>query len=131
MTILSNVNHNHNNLTYTVTAVSGGGGGSGQITNSITNSYAFNNSGQHPLLTIPYNSNEVIVDEKATLEVKGTVRINGQDLEERLKTIEKVLMIPERDAELEKEFPKLKKMYDDYINQLEKYRTWKRIKDGS
>jgi len=63
-----------------------------------------------------------------TLEVKGTMIINGVDLEERLKTIEKVLTIPERDVKLEKKHPKLKKLYDEYIAALGKYRTFEAIK---
>jgi hypothetical protein len=63
-----------------------------------------------------------------TLEVKGNMVINGIDLEERLKTIEKVLLIPERDAILEKKYPKLKKMHDEYIAALGKYRTFEAIK---
>jgi len=63
-----------------------------------------------------------------TLEVKGTMIINGVDLEERLKTIEKVLTIPERDVKLEKKHPKLKKLYDEYITALGKYRTFEAIK---
>ena len=63
-----------------------------------------------------------------TIEVKGNMVINGRDLEERLKTIEKVLQIPERDVKLEKKHPKLKKLYDDYINALGKYRTFEAIK---
>jgi len=64
----------------------------------------------------------------AELEVKGRMIINGRDLEERLDTIEKVLQIPERDVILEKKHPKLKKLYDDYINALGKYRTFEAIK---
>jgi hypothetical protein len=64
----------------------------------------------------------------AELEVKGRMVINGRDLEERLDTIEKVLQIPERDVKLETKHPKLKKMYDDYITALAKYRTWEAIK---
>jgi hypothetical protein len=60
----------------------------------------------------------------AELEVKGRMVINGRDLEERLDTIEKVLQIPERDVILEKKHPKLKKLYDEYIHALGKYRTW-------
>ena len=63
-----------------------------------------------------------------TIEVKGNMVINGRDLEERLNTIEKVLQIPERDVILEKKHPKLKKLYDDYINALGKYRTIEAIK---
>jgi hypothetical protein len=64
----------------------------------------------------------------ASLEVKGTVVINGLDLEERLKTIENLLLIPERDAILEAKYPSLKKKYDEYIKSLEKYRMWETIK---
>ena len=64
----------------------------------------------------------------AELEVKGRMVINGRDLEERLDTIEKVLQIPERDVKLEKKHPKLKKLYDEYINALGKYRTFEAIK---
>jgi hypothetical protein len=63
-----------------------------------------------------------------SLDVKGRMIINGRDLEERLDTIEKVLQIPERDVILEKKHPKLKKLYDDYINALGKYRTFEAIK---
>ena len=62
------------------------------------------------------------------LEVKGRMIINGRDLEERLDTIEKVLQIPERDVILEKKHPKLKKLYDEYINELSKYKMWHSIK---
>jgi len=63
-----------------------------------------------------------------TIEVKGNMVINGRDLEERLDTIEKVLRIPERDVKLEAKHPKLKKMHDDYIKELSKYRMWETIK---
>jgi len=63
-----------------------------------------------------------------TIEVKGNMVINGRDLEERLDTIEKVLQIPERDVILEKKHPKLKKLYDEYITALGKYRTFEAIK---
>ncbi len=62
------------------------------------------------------------------LEVKGRIVLNGRDLEERLDTIEKVLQIPERDVKLEVKHPKLKKMHDDYIKELSKYRMWESIK---
>lgn len=63
-----------------------------------------------------------------SLEVKGKMVINGRDLEERLDTIEKVLQIPKRDVKLEKKHPKLKKLYDEYIAALGKYRTFEAIK---
>ena len=63
-----------------------------------------------------------------TVDIKGNLIINGRDLEERLETIEKVLQIPERDVALEKKHPKLKKLYNDYITALGKYRTWEAVK---
>lgn len=78
--------------------------------------------------TTPYDAVLVANQNPASLEVKGKMIINGQDLEERLDTIEKVLAIPERDVKLEKKHPKLKKLYDEYITALGKYRTWESIK---
>jgi hypothetical protein len=63
-----------------------------------------------------------------SLEVKGSVVINGINLEERLDTIERVLAIPKRDAIMEAKYPSLKKKFDEYINALEKYKTFERIK---
>jgi len=85
------------------------------------------NNGQ-PIMTVPHGEQTVVLEKSATLEVKGTVVINGVDLEERLKIIERVLAIPERDATMEAKYPSLKKKFDDYINSLEKYRTFERIK---
>lgn len=87
-----------------------------------------NSSNGNSVMTIPYGEDKVIVEEKAALEVKGKMILNGLDLEERLKTIEKVLMIPERDAKMEAKYPSLKKKFDEYINALGKYRTFEAIK---
>ena len=78
------------------------------------------------------NSNSEVMKINQTnppsIEVKGRMVINGVDLEERLKTIEQVLTIPERDVILEKKHPKLKKLYNEYIEALGKYRTFEAIK---
>ena len=79
---------------------------------------------QHPADTVMV----VNQGDPPTLEVKGNMVINGRDLEERLNTIEKVLNIPERDVILEHKHPKLKELYDAYINALGKYRTFEAIK---
>ena len=75
------------------------------------------------------NSNVVVTNNPAGLEVKGKIIHNGKDLEERLSTIEKVLMIPQRDVKMEDKYPKLKKLYEEYMSELEKYTTWERIKN--
>ena len=87
---------------------------------STGTSTIWNNS---PTETISINQTE-----PPTVDIKGNLTINGRDLEERLTTIEKVLCIPERDVILEKKHPKLKKLYDDYIKELSKYRMWETIK---
>jgi hypothetical protein len=102
----------------------GGGGGGGQIyTTTGTNGASW---------VTPNNYDSVLTvnagKSHPTLEVKGNLVINGVDLEERLNTIEKVLQIPERDVILERKHPKLKKLYDEYINALGKYRTFEAIK---
>ena len=78
--------------------------------------------------TTPYDNILVAKNNPAELEVKGRLVLNGKDLEERLNIIEKVLHIPERDVILEKKHPKLKKLYDEYIAALGKYRTFEAIK---
>jgi len=99
-------------------------------TNTWTNptSTNFTSSNHKTIMTIPHGEEKMVLEKSATLEVKGNVIINGVNLEERLNTIEKVLQIPERDAILEKKHPKLKKLYDEYISALGKYRTFEAIK---
>ena len=111
---------------YTTNTTSLGGGSSGQFLTSTGSNGTTWTTG-----TSTINTNPAITvkgTNPAELEVKGRMVINGRDLEERLDTIEKVLSIPERDVKLEKKHPKLKKLYDEYINALGKYRTFEAIK---
>jgi len=106
-----------------------GSNGTSYTTSAWANpSTSFNSSNNKSIMTIPHGEEKVVLEKSATLEVKGQMILNGKDLEERLNTIEKVLQIPERDVILEKKHPKLKKLYDEYINALGKYRTFEAIK---
>jgi len=108
------------NTTGSTYTLASGTGGAGQIyTSTGINGATWAN---------PTDNVMIVKQNPASLEVKGNVVINGRDLEERLKTMEKLLQIPERDVKLEKKHPKLKKLYDDYINALGKYRTFEAIK---
>lgn len=102
----------------------------GQVYTTNTTAGQFLTSGSNG--TNWSNSNSEVMRINQTnppeLEVKGRMVINGRDLEERLDTIEKVLQIPERDVILERKHPKLKKLYDEYITALGKYRTFESIK---
>jgi hypothetical protein len=102
---------------------------SGQVYTTNTTSGQFLTSGSNGTTWANTADNVMVVSNNpASLEVKGRVKINGRDLEDRLDTIEKVLQIPERDVTLEKKHPKLQEMYYDYINALAKYRMWEAIK---
>lgn len=102
----------------------------GTISNSTwtTPSTNFTSTNNKAVLTIPAGQEKVILEKDAALEVKGKVIINGIDLEERLKTIEYVLGLPERDATIEAKYPSLKKKYDEYVKDLGKYRTFEALK---
>jgi hypothetical protein len=116
-------------ITYTTNTTAGQFLTSASNGTSWTNpSTQFNNSNGKPIMTMPNGTDEIVLEKDATLTVKGKVVINDRDLEERLDTIEKVLQIPERDVKLEKKHPKLKKLYDEYIQALGKYRTFEAIK---
>jgi len=128
MTIISKPASNIKNglvgSTVTITNVGSSGPTNGQIyttTGTGTTNWVTQNRIDQVLTVNAGNSHP-------TLDVKGNLVINGVDLEERLKTIEKVLQIPERDVILEKKHPKLKKLYDEYIQALGKYRTFEAIK---
>jgi len=97
-------------------------------TTTNTNGPFLTSTGNGTSWSNPNDNVMVVSSNPPELEVKGRMVLNGVDLEERLKTIEKVLQIPERDVKLEAKYPKLKKMYDDYIKALAKYRTFEAIK---
>jgi hypothetical protein len=117
----------NNNYTFTTS------GTAGQFLTSGSNgtSWITANTTSNPSTLKVADGVMTVIGDPASLEVKGKVIINGLDLEERLKTIEKVLMIPERDAVMEAKYPSLKKKYDEYINALGKYRTFEAIKGDS
>ena len=101
----------------------------GRVYTTNTTAGQFLTSGSNGTSWANPNDNVMIVKQNpASLEVKGRMILNGVDLEERLNTIEKVLSIPERDVRIEEKHPKLKKLYDEYIAALGKYRTFESIK---
>ena len=111
----------------------GGGITSSGTSSTYTTTWAspntnWNSTNGKPVLTMPHGKDEVILEKSATLQVNGNIVMNGVDLEERIKTIERILTIPERDVKLEAKHPKLKKLYDEYIAALGKYRTFEAIK---
>jgi hypothetical protein len=136
---ISNTTGNASTVTLNTGAGLGGTGGAGNITlNGGSHIYTTSTGGAGQIYTTngtsglnwanPNDNVMIVKQDPASLEVKGQMILNGLDLEERLKTIEQVLTIPERDVILEKKHPKLKKLYDEYITALGKYRTFEAIK---
>lgn len=126
---ISNTGSGYSNVSYSSitsgTVPMWNGSSATWTTPAVTNITSTNHK---PILSVASGEEKIVLDQSATLDVKGSVKINGIDLEERLKTIERLLHIPERDAKMEAKYPSLKKKFDDYINTLEKYRTFERIK---
>jgi len=95
------------------------------MSNGIFNSNLYSITGVTSL-NVPGTSLNPPIEANTSLSVKGDIRItgdiyqdNGNNLFERLDIIERLLTIPPRNSELEKKHPELKKLHQDYINELE------------
>ena len=132
------LNSTNSTVSPTYGAIPPGGIGGGQFLTSASTGSSYTtawanpntnfNDGSSAVMVIPHGTKTVEITESATLDVKGTVKINGVDLEERLSTIETLLQIPTRDVTMETKHPKLAELYKQYMHELEKYKTWDRIK---
>jgi len=111
---------------------SGGGvlSGSNGTWGTTTAQTQFNGGSGSAVMTIPYGENTVRIEDNATLEVNGRVKINGEWLDERLERIEKLLHIPTRDVTMESKYKKLKDLWEQYTTALEQYKTWETLKDS-
>lgn len=64
------------------------------------------------------------------LEVKGKIKMkNGDFLDDRLERIEALLNIPSRDVLMEEKYPRLKRLWEEYYQELEKCKTWDKLKE--
>jgi hypothetical protein len=111
----------------TIVAVSGGGGTGNSWTTASTQ---FNSNNGSAVMTLPHGENTVRIEDTATLDVRGRVKINGEWLDERLERIETMLHIPTRDVTMEEKYLKLKNLWEQYTTALEQYKTWETLKDS-
>lgn len=121
------------NFTYTIPTSSGISNSTLTSTGTYSTAWTgttsnYNSTNGNTVMTIPFGEDKVQIEKSATLEVKGNIVLNGMDLDDRLKTIEKVLCIPQRDVTMETKYPKLAELYKQYMHELEKYQTWESIK---
>lgn len=73
-----------------------------------------------------------------SLVVKGDIELDGEliiknnpSLNERLDTIEKLLCIPTRNLDLEEKYPELRRLYEQYMLEVEKYTMWEKLKGNN
>lgn len=114
---------------YTITLPSTNTSGSHISYNSVS---AYNVAPQWSANRFTDKNGETIISasesEASTLEVKGRIKINGEFLDDRLERIETLLNIPTRNVKIEAQYPKLKALFEEYMSELEKYKTWNRMK---
>lgn len=66
---------------------------------------------------------------ESALNVSKDRILREESLSERLNRIETVLNIPTRDLEMENKYPRLKQLFEEYMQELEKLKTWERLND--
>lgn len=101
------------------TFVSSGGGG---IT-SISSASLYNNMTISDTTTLMSMNN---ADKK--VKVTATLEVNGRDVMQELDEMRDALMLLKRDVDMESKYPRLKEIKDMYEQELEKYKTFERLK---
>ena len=104
----------------------GGGGGGGIMNTGVlgpSGTTRLSNSNGKTVLTIP-SSNE------PSILIDGSIKWNGEDLNDRLERIETVLKIPTRDVTMEEKYKKLKSLWEQYHKALDEYKTWETLKES-
>ena len=91
-------------------------------TSSITTSTRFTNINGTSLLELPSDGNAV--------KINGELIINEENIDDRLKRIEDLLHIPQRDVIMERKYNKLKQLWQEYTETLEAIKTWETVKES-
>ena len=68
------------------------------------------------------------VSAKTAFKVDGNFEVQGRDVLAELDEMRDVLMLLNRDVDMEAKYPKLKEIKDAYEAQLEKYKTFNTLK---
>ena len=70
------------------------------------------------------------VSAKTAFKVDGNFEVQGRDVLAELDEMRDVLMLLNRDVDMEAKYPKLKEIKDAYEAQLEKYKTFDTLKNS-
>lgn len=97
---------------------------------SITNSYINSNTNN---VVYTNNKSESVVEiqqSDSSLKVNGKIILNEENLDDRLKRIEDMLHIPQRNVIMEQKYEKLKNLWQEYNETLDAIKTWDTIKES-
>jgi len=99
------------------------------IFNSIDSSYKNITIADSTTISSPY----ITTSPSTGVQVEGDLTVNGRNVMEELDIIKTLLdgAVIQRDPALEEEFSKLKELADAYQEQLEKYKTFKALKESA
>jgi len=92
------------------------------VSNSRINTSTFKNQSGNAIMEIPSDGESV--------KVNGKLIINGEDINDRLKRIEDMLHIPQRDVIMEEKYNSLKQLWKEYTETLDAIKTWETIKES-
>lgn len=78
-------------------------------------------------------SSPLTVNPSTGIQIEGDLTVNGRNVIEELDIIKTLLdgAVLQRDPAMEEEFGKLKALADEYQKQLEKYKTFKALKESA
>ena len=109
------MNTNNNNYIYasSIGQLPGGYAGSTISTTSIADSKVTINGG-----------------ENGSMRVDVPLIVNGRDVMKELDEMRDVMLLLRRDVDMEKKYPKLRELKDEYERALEKYQTFDTLKES-
>lgn len=87
---------------------------------SIANSIISTSSASSSLMTMNGNTK--------TVQVTAALEVNGRDVLKELDEMRDALMLLKREVDMESKYPRLKEIKDMYEQELEKYKTFERLK---
>jgi hypothetical protein len=78
---------------------------------------------------ITYRSSPVVIDGSGNkVTINAPLVVNGRDILGEIDDMRDVLLLLRRDIDMEYKYPRLKELKDEYERELEKYRTFERLK---
>jgi hypothetical protein len=63
-----------------------------------------------------------------TVSISAALTVNGRDVMREIDEMRDALMLLKRDVDMESKYPRLKELKDQYEQEMEKYRTFERLK---